>query len=312
VVAAAAIAAATLTTVALVLLLVVGFLGYLTLDSTDHTTDVEAASTDLAHLPGVVSVTHDYEPSEGILDGPGTAYAQVDMSRDATLEETLEVVAFAYSTFPHAVGGDYCNVVVNRGRAHLVVHTQSPDAPLEQVLQVAVFALQTPRGQEGTTTDITALDQPDMDDLNAEVRLGLGPGSTVDDIEPRLAELTAAGDVPDTDVWVVAADGSALGGSRGLPTTEDVAVWHALREVPSPASGTRMRVEYGPYSLYDDVRHTEFAVVKLHGRPAPSRDELRGLRSAQTAILAEHGDSYVYTVFVNGNSNIWLQRRGHI
>ncbi len=178
------------------------------------------------------------------------------------------------------------------------------------------FALEVRAAGETVEADVNARDHEDLDDLVTELRLHLPPGSTVDDVLPRLEAVQASGDLPpDTDFVVLAADGAGLGGSRGLPTEEDVRVWRELSavEVPNAGGSSSLRVEYGPYQIYSGMQEYGFANVTVRSAgQRVTKEQLAALKKKHLSILREHHGTFVYTVTVNGEDRVWLKRHGSV
>jgi hypothetical protein len=187
--------------------------------------------------------------------------------------------------------------------------TREPRADIDDVLAVARFALEVPWPNESVRADMVAFDEDYADALVAELRLSLGRGTSEGDVVPRLDELAAAGGLPEgADIWVLSADGAGIGGSRGLPTDDDIAMWRDLSSVRAPGT---IRVEFGPYQLYSDLDDFGFANVTLRARHRPTKEQLAPTKAAHMAMLAARSDTYVYNVTVNGNGVIWLRRHGN-
>ena len=135
------------------------------------------------------------------------------------------------------------------------MHTQGPDAEGDDLLEVVRYALEARAAGETMEADINARDEEDLDDLVSEIRLHLPDDSTAEDVLPRLEAVQASGDLPaDVDFYALAGDGAGLGGSRGLPTEENVQVWRELSAVELPGTdASTVQVEYGPYQIYSGM-----------------------------------------------------------
>jgi hypothetical protein len=278
----------------------------LTACSIDHTSDAIGLEKDLAQMPGVTSVNHSYESGELIA---GSITVQVVMSPDATTEETLALIDAAYDEFASTYHRDDATLAVHHVGSTVLVHTHDPRADIDDILAVARFALDAPRPGERMRADIVAHHGEFYDDLVSEARLNLDRGSSEADIMPRIDDLAASGALPEgTDIWVLSADGAGIGGSRGLPTADDLAMWRDLSSVPTPGT---IRVEFGPYQLYSDLDEYGFANITLRATPAPTKEQLAAMKMAHMAALAARSETYVYNVTVNGEDAIWLRRHGN-
>lgn len=262
----------------------------------------------LRDLDGVSSVKGGYTESD--IPFAGSSAFVVKMGAKATTDDVLAVVAVAYDAFGSTFRRDPADLAVEVDRGHIAVHTQGPDADEDDLLEVVRYALEVRSAGEIVEADINARDHEDLDDLVSEVLLQLPSGSSVDDVLPRLDVVRSAGDLPaDTDFHVLAADGAGLGGSRGLPTHEDVLVWRGLSAVGLPgADVATLRVAYGPYQIYSGMQEYGFANVTVRSAgQRVTKDQVAALIEKHRPILREHHGKYVYNLTVNGEDRAWLR-----
>lgn len=266
----------------------------------------------LRGLDGVVSVNGGYTQSE---DFPlaGSSTFLVAMEPEATTDDVLAVVTAAYDEFGSTFRRDPADLAVEVQGGRIELHTQGPDAEEDDLLEVVRYALDAHAAGETVEADINARDYEDLDDLVSEIRLHLPDGSAVDDVLPRLAAAQASNDVPaDTDFYVLAEDGSGLGGSRGLPTEEDVLVWRDLSAVRLPGvDKATVRVEYGPYQIYSGMQEYGFANITVRSvGQRVTTEQLAALIEQHRRILGDHHGKYVYNLTLNGEDRAWLRARG--
>lgn len=269
----------------------------------DRTDEAARLERELARMPGVKSAQHDYEMGSRV--DPGSAGFSVQMRADSTIAETLAVLEAEYRASGKTFALEHVDFGAHRGRTEISVHVRDPDADLDDLLSVARFALTEPLAGEHVAADMSADEEYTGSRFVSELRLSLGRGSVQRALVPRIRTLAAGGDVPaGTDVWVLAADGSGIGGSRGLPKPRDIAIW---RELSSYASAGKVRVEFGPHQMYSDLGHYGFANVSVRATPEPTKPQLAALKRAFVARLAARSSKYVLNVTVNGEDSIWLQ-----
>ncbi len=275
--------------------------------------DASALEQRLTGLDGVVSVEGGYTPSEEIpLDGSTTFV--VAMAPEATHDDVVAVVTTAYDDFSGTFRRQPANLGIDLAGTHIALHTEDPDVGADDLLEVVRFALDVGGAGESVEVDINARDHDDLEDLVTEIRLHLADGSNVADVQPRLAVVRASRELPaNVDIYALADDGAGLGGSRGLPTEDDVRVWRELSAVELPgADEATVRVEYGPYQIYSGMREYGFANVTV--RSAGGRvmkQQLAAIQDAHLRILEEHHETYVYNLTLNGEDRLWLRGSGH-
>jgi hypothetical protein len=232
------------------------------------------------------------------------------MEPRASTDDVLAVVAVAYDEFGGTFRRDPADLAVDVDRGHIEVHTQGPDAEEDDLLEVVRYALEVRAAGETVEADINARDDEGLDELVSEIRLHLPKGSSVDDVLPRLDAVQTSRDLPaDTDCHVLASDGAGLGGSRGLPTEEDVHAWRELSAVGLPGADIEtVRVEYGPYQIYSGMQ--EFGLANVTVRSVSQRvtkDQIAALIEKHRRILGEHHGKYVYNLTLNGEDRAWLR-----
>jgi hypothetical protein len=284
----------------------------------DHSPAVADLKTDISQMPGVQSVEHEYEAGS-VLEN-GYLSVQVAMRPDASDPQVLSVIDTTYDKFTTTYRREQANLVVRRGPTEIAVHTGTGDgfedlltggatADIEDVLRVARYALDAPRAGEQMQADMV-IEDDNQDALIAELRLNLSAGSSDDEIVPRLRQLAKARTRPKgADFWVLSADGGGVGGSRGLPTAGDVAIWRELSSFPMADT---IKVEFGPLQMYSDLSSHGFANVTIRATRAPSKPQLTAMKNAHIATLAKRSKKYVYNVTVNGKDAMWLQGQSHI
>lgn len=274
--------------------------------------DAKALEERLRGLKGVVSVEGRYTPGEDIPFSGSTTFV-VAMAPDSAPDEVIAVVTAAYDDFSGTLRRQPADLGVDVEGVHIKVHTEGPDVGEEDLVEVVRFALGVRAAGERVEADINARDHEDLDDLVSEIRLLLPEGSTVEDVLPRLEAVRASEDLPaDVDFYAVAADGAGLGGSRGLPTEDDIQVWRELSAVGLPgANAGTVGVEYGPYQIYSGMQ--EYGLANVTVRSAGERvtkRQVSAIKEAHLRVLRRHHHKYVYNLTVNGEDRVWLQRRG--
>lgn len=291
----------------LTLLPLVLVLGSLTACSADHTEDAEALMNQVSAMDAVKAVDLSYDWGNVLL--PGSVTFEVTMQPDAKGDAAANVIGTVFEEFASTYRTQEGSLsVLMSDDSEILVHTNQPDAETADVVAVARFALGARGKGETVEADINARDDAGLEELASDVRLSLAPGSTRSDVLPRIAGFAVAGGLPaHTDFGVIAADGAGLAGSRGLPSDDDRRVWRELSRVDF--AGT-MRVESGPYQIYDDVRRYGFANVTVtRPRGGPLAQVLAPLMRAHLAVLGSNRDHFVYRVTVNGDDTIWLDSR---
>lgn len=280
----------------------------------DHADQAQVLRDRLKGMDGVVSVDADYESGELPFD-PGTASFEVIVDSRATTDEVVDVVDTAYAQFHTSFRHIHADIGLEVGDSHIAVHTYKPHAEAAAVSAAARYALHARRDGETLQVDINARDEDDLEDklgdLFGDIELDLGPDSRVGQVLPRLADFRSNPGLPARfDIGVLAADGGGLGGSRGLPSAHDVAVWRQLSQVSLPGNrAATIRVQYGPYQFYSSMRDFGFAAVTVRSHGAPiTPAQLKSLRRAQSRILAANHRTFVYTGTVNGHDSWWLRR----
>lgn len=273
--------------------------------------EAEALRGRLRALDGVASARGSYTTSEDIPFAGSSSFG-VTMAPRSTADEVVEVVATAYEALNGPMRRDPADLSVEVDGVDIRLHTEGPDAREDDLLRVVRFALDAGEAGETVEADLNARDHDDLGDLASEIVIRLPEKSSEVDVLDRLATIRAEGNLPpDVDLHVMASDGSGLGGSRGLPTPEDVEVWRELSTVTLPGEGATVRVAYGPYQIYSGMRDYGFADVTVVTEGRAATKEQRTLLIAEhRRILAEHHHTFVYSLTVNGEGRAWFRAEG--
>jgi hypothetical protein len=281
-------------------------LGTLSACTTTHTGATEDLVARLRSMNGVVGVGETHEWGDFLL--PGSVTFEVRMEPGAAADDIVDVVETAYDEFASTYRRDDADLALRVDDTEILLHTYKPSAVRRDLAELVRFVLAVSGPGESVEADINARDDEDMENLAADVLVQLPEGSAVTDVVPRLDEVAAHGGVPAaTDFGVRAADGSGLGGSRGLPNAADRRAWQELSEVES--SGT-VRVDLRPYQLHSDITSFGLALVAVttrdHIGKQAATEQFAPVLREHLAAMRRHSDRFVYQVTINGEDRLWF------
>lgn len=271
--------------------------------SGDRTEAVEELDRKLRSMPGVSSVTHEYENGDSLFGGSATF--EVSTGAEAADTDARMILDVVYRSVDEDFGDVGVDVVLQAESAEYRLHVHDPSARSRDLAAVLEYAQQSRRRGETMVLELEALSEND-EDFSSQIELTLPDGTDRGDVLPRVDLLRGAPE--NTDVLVRAADGSALSGFNGIPAQRDREAWSALNDAPHSEA---YAVDLGPMNISDGSSRSSFVVLTLHQEPkdAAVRNRQRvEFMTAHLETLAAAGNSFRYYVNKGTGAVIQLDR----
>lgn len=269
----------------------------------NHQEALNELRDDVRALAGVTAMRAQYDFGGEV---GSSASLSVRMARSATDRQVLTVIEAVHDGLVPEFGHDSAGASIARGQEVVVLHTQDSESQHDQVRRVVGAALSLKRGSERMEVEV---------DLRREIgatprgmlRLVLPRGSTSSAVATRLSRLEEGPPPPsELDVVIVAADGSGIGGSAGLPREPELQLWRAVIDAGGGHAVVRIEPHY-----YHAMRERLTLVVDLRypdDRRLHRAEIVRAL-SEQVSLVRAYADQVVLSATVNSEETVWLNTR---
>lgn len=268
----------------------------------NHHKALDQLRRDVGKLPGVDSVQAQYD--YGGLEG-SSASLSVRLVKDAPNDQVVAAAGVVLRGFATEFGNDSADASIQRGRDALVLHAKNSEVQGHQAAVLLADGL----ALKGETQERVSVELDVRREIQPQprgiIRLTLPSDSRESEVVAKVRELRTMSTRThaEFDVVVVAADGSGLGATGGVPSESDVRLWQEVTKVGEGHAVVLLEPHYY-YPMQDRI--TLVVTLSYVGGRRQHRAEIIGVLSEQLRMVRRHTDRVTLSATVNGEETVWL------